>query len=342
MSIKTFLQKCRLAIGKMILDHKIAPQTGIIEPKKLLFLRKDGKIGDYIVSSFVFREIKKQDSSIQIDLVCTPKNHYLFEGNPDIDNLFILPSRSLKDHFLLGKVLAKQQYDVVIDPTVLLRNRDLLLLRMVHAKHYIGYKKSTYQLFDQNIETSGHFSEIYCKALNLCGIKNVDKRYELPFNANSTENVAQFLAQYQLKNYIAINFFGAANSRKFSKEKMQKLLQAFKEKLPNKPLLLLTYPEVTPLLKKLSDNKQVFLFEETESIFDTIALIEQADWVISPDTAIIHIASGLNKNIVGFYKNDVENWQHWHPTTSANCHIINFNENINEIIPEQIDFSWFE
>lgn len=27
--------------------------------KKLLFLRIDGKIGDYIVSSFVFREIKK-------------------------------------------------------------------------------------------------------------------------------------------------------------------------------------------------------------------------------------------------------------------------------------------
>ena len=37
---------------------------------------------------------------------------------------------------------SKEQYDLVIDPTIMIRNRDLLLLRLINAKHYIGYQKS--------------------------------------------------------------------------------------------------------------------------------------------------------------------------------------------------------
>ena len=46
--------------------------------KKILFLRYDGKIGDYIVTSWVYREIKRQRPDIQIDVVGISKNEKLF------------------------------------------------------------------------------------------------------------------------------------------------------------------------------------------------------------------------------------------------------------------------
>lgn len=73
MNIKAMLQTIRLWIGKLILDKKTPKNATALSPKKILFLRQDGKIGDYIVSSFVFREIKKSNPEIKIGVVCTKK-----------------------------------------------------------------------------------------------------------------------------------------------------------------------------------------------------------------------------------------------------------------------------
>ena len=102
--------------------------------------------------------------------------------------------------------------------------------------------------------------------------------------------------------------------------------------------MLLTYPEVTPLLKSISEKySNAFVYEKTENIFDTIALLHHSSLVISPDTSIIHIASGLNKQIIAFYKlADKENFTHWNPNCKNKTHIINFVENVNEISPEDV------
>ena len=336
------LQKIRIAIGKRLLDKPVVPLTNdplsLCPVRKILFLRKDSKIGDMIVSSFVFREIKKNNPSVKIGIVCAPGNKDLIEGNPYIDYYHFLPSRSIKDHITLGKELAKAGYDTVIDPTIFLRNRDLLLLSMIKAKRYIGYKKARYKLFNMDIEDEMHFSEVYRQALLLCGFKDIDTSYDIPANAESRKNVRLFLERHDLNRYIAVNFFGASNSRRFSWKNISLLLDYFCRALPEKRWVLLSYPEVTPRLKSmLSNRKHVFIYEDTRTIFDSIELIKSADWVISPDTAIIHIASGFNKKIIGFYNRDTENWNHWHPTTKAECHIVRFNQRINEIGPETLE-----
>ena len=151
MRLKFILRKYRLKLGKCFLDKKNTQATPIFPPKSILFLRQDGKIGDYIVSSFVFREIKKQSPQTKIGVVCSAQNAYLFEQNPNIDALYLVKTKDILDYYRCGKKLAAEQYDVVIDPTLTLRNRDLLFLRTIGAKSYIGYQKEDYQLFDRNI-----------------------------------------------------------------------------------------------------------------------------------------------------------------------------------------------
>lgn len=337
-ALKHAIQTRLIQIGKALLDR--APKNGHPHtPQNLqsvLFLRPDGKIGDYIVSSFAFRELKKSNPAIKIGVICTEKNQDLFQNNPYIDHFYLVKSKSIVSYYITGKKLARQ-YQIVVDPTVFTRNRDLVLLRALAAQYNIGYLKQDYRIFNLNIhEPLLHTSETYKRILQLCGLNNIDTRYDIPEPTDPTA-VTAFLNRHQLTNYLAVNFFGAANSRRFSQTRIEEFLHYFQQHLPEKKIVLLTYPEVTARLQPLSEKyENVFIYTGTRSILDSAVLIKHADWVISPDTAIIHIASGFNKKIIGFYPDNAENTAYWHPNSINETHMLFFKEHIDEISPQQL------
>ena len=152
-AIKKRLQTLRIRAGKAWLDRAPVPSEKPLAPENIggiLFLRQDGKIGDYIVSSFAFREIKKAAPHIHIGVVCTEANRSLFDANPHIDAVHIVQAKSSRSYRETGRSIAGQ-YDVVIDPTVLVRNRDLVLIRSISAPYNIGFAKENYHIFNRNI-----------------------------------------------------------------------------------------------------------------------------------------------------------------------------------------------
>lgn len=169
MNVKKILQLYRIKFGKLFLD--VSPKKGekLGKNNKVLFLRQDGKIGDYIVSSFVFRELKKISPNLHIGIVCTKKDAYLYNQNPYIDQIHCVKKRDIIGYIRCGLMLRKAKYDIVVDPTIFIRNRDLLLLRLIKANQYVGYKKSDYRIFNVNIEGEYHFSELYRIALEKVG-----------------------------------------------------------------------------------------------------------------------------------------------------------------------------
>ncbi|HHE3601044.1 TPA: glycosyltransferase family 9 protein [Pasteurella multocida] len=340
MKIKGKLRIFRIQIGKLFLDKKTAPYQPKKSIESILFLRQDGKIGDYIVSSFVFREIKKFNPKIKIGVICTKKNAYLFRQNQYIDQLYYVKKRSIIDYIKCGLSIAKEKYNLVIDPTVMIRNRDLLLLRLINATNYIGYQKANYGLFNINLEGDFHFSELYKLALEETNITIQDMTYDVPFDAQSAVEIDKFLQENQLEKYIAINFYGASRSRKFNKENIKAYLLRISGISNNKPIILLNYPEVVEELQEIAmQYRHIFLYPTT-NIFQTIELIKYCDQLISPDTSTVHIASGFNKPIIAFYKKEKINFMNWQPKSKAETHILFYKENINELSPEQIDPAW--
>lgn len=341
MTFKQLLRTIRIFIGKQILDKKTPCSKGSISNiKRILFLRQDGKIGDYIVSSFVFRELKKQYPNIHIGVVCLKQNSYLFSQNKYIDKLYIIKKRSIPDIIKFGMNIRQQKYDVVIDPTIFIRNRDLLLLRLINAKNYIGYKKDNYNIFNIDLEGEYHFSEIYRLALSKINIEVQNTNYDVPYNEKESNEIDTFLRDKKISNFIAINFYGAARIKKVSDENIIKYLK-YLTKITNKQIVLLTYPEVTSKLLQFSDSfDNVFVYKNTSTIFHTIELIKNCDLLVSTDTSTIHIASGFNKKIIGMYKEDNISFIHWQPKSKAETHILFYKNNINELRPEQILPEW--
>ncbi len=72
--------------------------------------------------------------------------------------------------------------------------------------------------------------------------------------------------------------------------------------------------EVQKLCTDISRDN-VFYYPESRTIYDAIALVAQADGVISVDTAIVHIAAGLNKPLLALYNPDKLNYTDWHPNS---------------------------
>ena len=144
--------------------------------KKILFLRYDGKIGDYIVTSWIYREIKRQRPDVQIDVVGISKNESLFSNNKNISNFYKLKKSKKIYMYFLAKKLRKENYDIIIDPTELLRNRDLFFIKNIAAKINFGYNKSNIPLFNKNIDkNSKTMLEVYKEILENLVIEINDK-----------------------------------------------------------------------------------------------------------------------------------------------------------------------
>lgn len=304
--------------------------------KKILFLRYDGKIGDYIVTSWIYREIKRQRPDVQIDVVGISKNESLFSNNKNINNFYKLKKSKKIYMYFLAKKLRKENYDIIIDPTELLRDRDLFFIKNIAAKINFGYNKSNIRLFNKNIDkNSKTMLEVYKEILENLGFSDLNLDYEVPINDASEKRVEEYLKANEISKFVAINFFGASKRRKFKVSKAIDLLGKIQKKYPEYKIIILNSPKDKKTIlsiMKIMEQNNIYYNEDFKTINDAISLIRKSEIVVSPDTAIVHIAEGLKKDIIAFYSEDKKNYEKWKLSNNEEKNKIYFyNENINNL-----------
>ena len=83
---------------------------------------------------------------------------------------------------------------------------------------------------------------------------------------------------------------------------------------------------------KIMKGNNIYYNEDFKTIHDAISLIRKSEIVVSPDTAIVHIAEGLKKDIIAFYSEDKKNYEKWKLSNNEEKNKIYFyNENINNL-----------
>ena len=97
-----------------------------------------------------------------------------------------------------------------------------------------------------------------------------------------------------------MNPYGASKHKSFSIETLEEIINYLKDK--NIAIILVyfedKYKELEFFEKKYSN---VYIPENIDNILDTTLLIKKSDYVVSPDTSIVHIASALNKEMITVY-----------------------------------------
>ena len=309
---QNYMREKRLKIGKYIWDRK--EKTKIIEGdnflennniKSILFLRYDGKIGDMVVNSLMFREIKKVYPNIKIGVVARGAAIDIIKDNPNVDKIYEYNKdrKKIKD---LALMIKEEKYDLLIDFSEMLRVNQMMLINLCRARFNIGLDRKEWKLFDLSIESGKDFKWIehitnrYLAYLVRLGLKreNIDISYDIYLKEE--KKYKDFFNKIKESKKLILNPYGASKHKSFSVETLEKIINYLQDK--NIAIILVyfgdKYKELEFLEKKYSN---VYIPKNIASILDTIFLISTSNYVISPDTSIVHIASALNKKILTVY-----------------------------------------
>ena len=309
---QNYMREKRLKIGKYIWDRK--EKTKIIEGdnflennniKSILFLRYDGKIGDMVVNSLMFREIKKVYPNIKIGVVARGAAIDIIKDNPNVDKIYEYHKdrKKIKD---LALMIKEEKYDLLIDFSEMLRVNQMMLINLCRARFNIGLDRKEWKLFDLSIESgkdfkwTEHITKRYLADLVRLGLKgeNIDISYDIYLKEE--KKYKDFFNKIKESKKLILNPYGASKHKSFSVETLEKIINYLQDK--DIAIILVyfgdKYKELEFLEKKYSN---VYIPKDIASILDTTLLISASNYVVSPDTSIVHIASALNKKMIIVY-----------------------------------------
>ena len=258
-----------------------------------------------IVNSLMFREIKKVYPDIRIGVIARGAAIDIIKDNPNVDKIYkyYKDRKKIKD---LALKIKEEKYDLLIDFSEMLRVNQMMLINLCGARINIGLDRKDWELFDLSIESgkdfkwTEHITKRYLAYLIKLGLKkeNINISYDIYLKDEKKYEV--FFNEIKESKKLILNPYGASKHKSFSIETLENIITYLKDK---DIAIILTYfgdkyKELEFLEKKY---KYVYIPKKIESILDTAILIKKSDYVISPDTSIVHIASAFNKKMITVY-----------------------------------------
>jgi len=312
--LQDFLRPKRLALGRFFWDRK---NKNKIENKKLietqkiksiLFIRNDGKIGDMIINTLMFREIKKAYPQIKIGVVTRGANKQVIVNNPYVDKIYDY-SKSDKELKSLANEIASEKYDLLIDFSEMLRVKQMKFINLCKARINMGLNKADWRLFDVSVDYTRidqHITHRYEEYLNILGIKNSDLSYDIHLSKEEEKFGKDFRKIVKEKKIICINPYGASKYRTFNKEKIKEIVEVILKKEDTAVTFVYSPDKLVEMKKIVEDlgSKSVYLNENISSVMDTASIIKVSDFIITPDTSIVHLGVALDKEMAAIYRSD--------------------------------------
>lgn len=313
-----------------VLTNKDSVNFELSEAESVLFLRYD-RIGDMIITTPVFRELKKSFPNIKIIVLASKSNSDVLKNNPFVDEIFINNKNNIFGDLFTLFVLRKRKLDVCIELDHSVVPHAIIRLRIINPKKIISVSKdgrygvsgNELKMYDFYApkQRNLHFRDIWLSTLHPFGIKPINNCYDL-FPSDSQDKVAKnFLKKYLNKIIIGINLEGAVKGKKIQDDELERICKGLKKDHNNIQIIILSEPKklerVDQLIKEMGLS-YVSSSYKTSKILDVAALVKNLDIVITPDTSISHIASALNKPVITVHEKNQKSYQLFAPTSLLN------------------------
>ncbi|GAA6325607.1 glycosyltransferase family 9 protein [Fusobacterium ulcerans] len=308
-----YMREKRLKLGRYLYDKKEIKEEikvgNFIENnniKKILFMRYDGKIGDMVINTLMFREIKKKYPHIEIGVVTKGGARIIIENNPNVDKIYEY-QKDRKSIKKLASKITEEKYDLVIDFSEILRVNQMMLINLCRARFNMGLNKEEWDLFDisySKLEGYIHITEIYRRILEKLGITDITIGYELFFDEEQKNKVDDLLRDITHKKIVVFNPFAASKHRDLNLENILKIGKIVLEDENNILIFIGEKRRKKELENVIKELGKDVIFPELENIMETSYLISKADLVITPDTSIVHIAAAFKRKLIAIYRLD--------------------------------------
>mgnify|MGYP003981210165 CR=1 FL=1 len=322
----------------------------IKDVEKVLFFRYD-RIGDMVITTPVFRELKLFFPEIKASVLASKTNQSVLTNNPYIENVYVNHKNNFLSDLKTLLILRKKNFDACIEFDHSVVPHAIIRLKIINPKIVISVsKKGRYgvngdelKLYDYFTEKpkDAHFRDIWLETLTPFGIKPNSNHYDL-FCTDAQKQVAyNFISKFHDKFLIGINLEGAVKGKKIEFKDLEEICRRLFYVHNNVQVIILSAPNnfkrVGKMIRKM-DLDYVEQSFKTNTILDLAAVIDNLDLIISPDTSVIHIASTYNKPIVTIHENNLHSYKLFAPTSKLSRTVFSKSKNslngfsVNELI----------
>jgi heptosyltransferase II len=269
-------------------------------PRRVLFLRDD-RIGDMIASLAVIEAIG-QAPNVMVDVLASPSNARLARGRDGIRDVLVKPHRSVLRSLPLYRELRRRQYDAVIDGRVFVGAVSLrrqLLMRVTGARWRIGVagrKGGAVYNVAIDIPELSHWIDYIVELARPVGVTRAmrDWRPKLPLSDGArVASEARWAECGGETPRILVNLSAGSSDRRWPDDRWAALLQHVRGALPAACIAIIGMPHDQASgeeLARIADG--AFLMIDLD---DAMAMVATSDLLISPDTAITHVASAFQR-----------------------------------------------
>ena len=317
-------------IGKLLFDRSL--DNLLKEANHILLINWHGKIGDAIISSFIFRELRNK-TNIQISVITTKELEPIYQYY-NFNNIYLIKQKhNLCDiNNIANKI---NQVDIIIPLIGTLGFNDLFLISKLSPSYVFSTDKNlklSNQQFLKEIDKKT-VDEIYHKILEFIGISNINDNYIIPYLKKIDK---------QLDYDILFNPFGSRIDKSLSIDKSVSLLKNIIKNYSNLKIIVIYSQSTKSIAKKIVEKlncNNINLAKNIYSIKDSIKLIDRSSIVISVDTSIVHISIGMNKKVIAIYYKVEDNFNVWLPKKSLITKVIYSLGQKSDIVKNMNNFS---
>jgi ADP-heptose:LPS heptosyltransferase len=266
-----------------------------VQLKKILIIRFSS-IGDIVLTTPVIRSTKRQIAGAELHFVTKETFRNVLINNPYVDKLHTFR----KDISELYETLSAENYDVVID---LHKNlRSYRLRKKLKVRSYSFNKLNVKKYLAVNFKMlhllpDMHIVDRYFETLLPLGVKNDGQGLEYYLKPEDKVNVSEVFFNGIGSKFTALVVGGSYYTKKIPLNKLKEICA--NSKLPL--ILLGDYND-----KLVADELQKFFPAVINacgqfSVNESASVIQQAEWVITSDTGLMHIAAAFNKKVLSVW-----------------------------------------
>lgn len=297
--------------------YRDAPLPKLSEIRSILIIPND-PIGDLLLSSPLWNKLLKQKPSLRIGIGVSERNCELMPYMPEVSYYYDLHTTNLLRLFRSIRSAKKDRYDVVLTTAGYYRpTRFAFISRLIAGKG-----------FTATMHTSR--SKRYARIYSWCRKRRVDpypqpmvEQYQdmveqifrisftpeeripaldfTPTILSDTQRIDNALSKNMARSYIHLNLEAKIDEREFGIDKSKVLVRKIREQYPHIIALVTASKEYWHEYGNQFNSEDGIVRFDTPTLATLIDVVQKAKLVISPDTAVVHIAASLYKPIIAFY-----------------------------------------
>jgi ADP-heptose:LPS heptosyltransferase len=299
---------------------------------RLLILSHDNKIGDAIVVTGLFKPLRALWPACEIGVLCGGSNAALYRFHPDVKWVHVSTSRNVFARMWASLKARWVGYDMVVHFGLDLANPSVqIVLNMGNAKQRFLFLQHPTQPLPNDVVMTGdwgysphrqaqHYSARHLRFLKTLGATPDRYAYDIHLGPNTAQAFDKGDGLL-----MVINSQSSAANKSFSLPWLNELVNAVYTQHPQMRMQLLSAsPELeAAMLERFAAlNDRVFVTPFAPSVTPSLAAIQNADVVVTPDTYAVHAASAWNKPVIALYEPSVLSVDSWEPLSETYAQII--------------------